>query len=478
MPWTVKEIGEALGVAAPAGVASEKLAGFSIDSRTLRPGELFIAIQGPNHDGHDFVAQALLRGAMAAVVGEERRALYQSEWRAKLLGVPDTFAALQQLGRAARRRWGGRLIGVTGSTGKTTTKELLAALLATRYRVLKSEGNLNNEYGVPLTLLRLEASHERAVIEMAMSHKGELAKLCQVAEPNVGLVTNVAPVHLEFFSSLEEIAEAKRELIHGLAPPATAVLNADDARVSRFAEGFSGRVLRFGFETPAEVRAENISDHGCQGSEFDLVTAQERGRVRLFLPGRAHISNAVAAFAAASLDGVGVRDAAKVFATFEPASLRGARVSFPAGFTVVNDAYNSNPRALAAMAEALSRTPGARRRIVVAGEMKELGPSSPELHRQAGAGLAALGNIDFLAGVTGDAVDLVEGALAGGFPRARAFFFETRGAASGWLCGVLEPGDWVLLKASRGVGIETVLEALKSYFSAEPVVTNASVAKE
>ncbi len=478
MTWTVEEIGEALGVAAPAGAASQKLTGFSIDSRTVRAGELFIAIKGPNHDGHDFVAEALKRGAVAAVVGEERRASYPAEWGEKLLGVPDTFAALQQMGRAARRRWGRTVVGVTGSTGKTTTKELLAALLATRCRVLKSEGNLNNEFGVPLTLLRLEGSHEVAVIEMAMSHKGELAKLCQLAEPNVGLVTNVAPVHLEFFASLEEIAEAKRELIRGLAPPTTAVLNADDPRVSRFAEGFSGRVVRFGLENAAEVRAENISDRGCLGSEFDLVTAHERGRVSLPLPGRAHISNAVAAFAAASLHGVGVREAAKVLARFEPASMRGGLVSFPAGFTVVNDAYNSNPRALAAMAEALSRTPGARRRIVVAGEMKELGPGSPELHRQTGAQLAALGNIDFLAGVTGDAVHLVEGAGAAGFPRARALFFENRGAASGWLCGVLEPGDWVLLKASRGVGIETVLEALKSYFAPEPVATNAAGGKE
>ena len=466
--WTLKDTGEALGVAAPANAASLALTGFSIDSRTVRPGELFIAIKGPNHDGHDYVPQALAQGAAAAVVTLPRRRASPVDLQERLLAVEDTFAALQQLGLYARRRWGRPVLSVTGSTGKTTTKEMLAALLSRRYRVLKSEGNLNNEFGVPLTLLRLEDSHELAVLEMAMAHKGELAKLCRVAEPNLGVVTNVAPVHLEFFRSLEEIAEAKRELIRGLVEPSVAVLNADDSRVSRFGVGL-GRVIRFGMEKPAEVRGENLLDRGCLGCEFDLVAGGRRARVRLALPGRAHVANALAAFAAASVHGVEPAEAAEVLAAFEPAAMRGVVVEFASGFTVVNDAYNSNPKALAAMAEALSRTPGARRRLLVAGEMRELGSTSAELHCRAGAAIAALGNIDFLAGVTGDARHLVEGAQGAGLDPPRTAFFETREAAADWLASVLRPGDWVLLKASRAVGLEALLEALKAGFPVRPL---------
>lgn len=468
MNWTAEKIGEALGLAAPSSAAAPTLTGFSIDSRTIRAGEVFVAIKGPNHDGHDFVEQALARGAALALVGGDRLGTYAGRTQKSLLGVPDTFAALQQLGRFARRRWGRTLIGVTGSTGKTTTKEMLAALLATRYRVLKSEGNLNNEYGVPLTLLRLKNEHDLVVLEMAMAHKGELAKLCAVAEPNVGVVTNVAPVHLEFFSSVEEIGEAKRELIRGLVPPAVAVLNADDTYVSRFPEGFSGQVVRFGMERPAAVRAENIRDQGCLGSEFDLISDGKRARLRLPLPGQAHIANVLAAFAAANLHGIEPAEAAQVLAQFEPAPLRGQLIRFEAGFVLVNDAYNSNPRALQAMAEALSRTPGARRRILVAGEMKELGAGSADWHRQAGQAIAALPNIDFLAGVTGDARDIVEGAVAAGMRPERAHFFDSKQAVADWLADLLQPGDWALLKASRAVGLETIVETLSARFTDEP----------
>ena len=481
MKWTLKEIGEALGVAVPSNDASLKLTGFSIDSRSVRPGELFIAIKGPNHDGHDYVPQALAQGAAAAVVTLPRRRASSVDLQDRLLGVEDTFSALQQLGLYARRRWGRPVLGVTGSTGKTTTKEMLSVLLSRRFRVLKSEGNLNNEFGVPLTLLRLDDMHELAVLEMAMAHKGELAKLCRAAEPNLGVVTNVAPVHLEFFSSLEEIAEAKHELVRGLVGSSVAVLNADDTRVSRFAEGFSGRVIRFGMEKPAEVRGENVLDRGCLGCEFDLVHATRRARVHLSLPGRAHIPNALAAYAAASVHGVEPAEAVETLAAIEPAAMRGVMIEFAPGFTVVNDAYNSNPRALAAMAEALSRTPGARRRLVVAGEMRELGSTSAELHRRAGAAIAALGNIDFLAGVAGDARHLVEGAQAAGLDPSRSTFFESRDDAADWVTSVVRPGDWVLLKASRAVGLEALLEALKLNFpvraiqgEGEPVVSGVA----
>src|SRR5271167_2176378 len=276
MRWTVTQVAEALGVAAPARLdALAGLAGVSIDSRTLQLGELFIAIHGPSHDGHDHVAAALAAGAAAGIVARGRFAQYPEEIRGKLFAVDDTLDALHRLASRACAIWrqatpGRKIGGVAGSVGKTTTKEILAALVAARFRVLKTQGNLNNEYGLPLTLLQLDDQHDAAVLELGMSHRGELAELTQIAAPDVGVITRVAVEHLEFFSSIEEIALAERELIENLAwPDATAVLNADDERVERFTEVARGNVIWFGTNVRAQFRAEAIEDRGVEGSAFD-----------------------------------------------------------------------------------------------------------------------------------------------------------------------------------------------------------------
>src|SRR5579862_5988107 len=273
MQWTIEQVARALGVPVPLGLdPMARLAGVSIDSRTVGRGQLFVAIRGPHHDGNDFVAAALERGAAAAIVSSDRLDSAPAAIRERLLDVADTLAALQELARAVRRSWGKRIAAVTGSVGKTTTKEILAALLGARFRALKSEGNLNNEYGLPLALLRLEPEVQAAVVELGMSHRGELRRLAEIAEPEVGVVTRVAPVHLEFFSSVDEIALAKRELIEGLAGPApVAVLNADDERVMGFASVARGTVLTFGVGAGAQFRAEKIEDGGAEGSAFDFI---------------------------------------------------------------------------------------------------------------------------------------------------------------------------------------------------------------
>src|SRR6202171_371266 len=234
MRWTIVQVADALGSRPGTGLDSlARVAGVSIDSRAIRAGELFIAIHGPRHDGHDHVASALESGAIAAVVAEAHFSRYADPIRGRCIAVADTFEALKQLARAVRESWGGKIAGVTGSVGKTTTKEILAALLGAKLRVLKSEGNFNNEYGLPLTLLRLDETHQAAVLEMGMSRRGELARLAAIARPDVGAVARVSPAHLEFFASLDEIALAKRELIEGLnGHESTAVLNADDPRVA------------------------------------------------------------------------------------------------------------------------------------------------------------------------------------------------------------------------------------------------------
>ncbi|MGH9782440.1 MAG: UDP-N-acetylmuramoyl-tripeptide--D-alanyl-D-alanine ligase, partial [Candidatus Acidiferrales bacterium] len=375
----------------------------------VKPGELFVAIRGPRHDGHDFVAAALAQGAAAAIVGRSRVSEFSEDLRGRLLAVEDTLRALQELARSYCDAWrsakpGRRIAAVTGSAGKTTTKEILAALLAARFRVLKSEGNLNNEYGLPLTLFRLDDVHGAAVVELGMSHRGELARLAEIARPDIGVVTNVAPVHLEFFSSVDEIALAKRELIEGLGgPEPVAVLNADDARVSRFAEGFRGRAIYFGLSEKAEFRAEHIEDLGMEGSVFDFESPDELGRLRLPLAGRHNLLNALAALAAAGEWGIGLADAKEVFPALRPASLRGEFLKFAAGFAVINDCYNSNPLALERMIDVLCSVPGYRRHILVAGEWREIGLSSAELHRAGGKYAAGKKSIAWIFGVAGDA---------------------------------------------------------------------------
>jgi len=470
MRWTLEQVAQELGVSAPAGVdAVARLAGISIDSRTVRAGELFIAIHGPRHDGHTFVAAALAAGAPAAVVARERAGQVDERLRGRLLVVEDTVAALQQLARAVRRKWardgnGRRLGAITGSTGKTTSKEIWAALLAARCRVLKSEGNLNNEYGLPLTLARLE-EEDAAVVELGMSHRGELAQLARIAEPEVGVVTNVAPVHLEFFASVDEIALAKRELIDGLeGPNPVAVLNADDARVAKFADGFRGGVVWFGTGAHAEFRAEKIEDRGADGSAFDFVGPNGRTRLELPLVGRHNVMNALAALAAASAWGVGAAEAQRVFPALRPALMRGEVLRFEAGFTVINDSYNSNPVALASMIDLLAATRGHRRRILVAGEMLELGTTSPQLHREAGAYAAKTRQMAWIIGVQGAANDLVRGALESGQPESGARFFENADEAANFVVELVAPGDLVLVKGSRGVKMERIVEALERKF--------------
>src|SRR6267154_2329050 len=349
--------------------ADDVARGYSIDSRTVQPGELFFAVKGERLDGHDFVEQALKKGAAAAVVSRTDLSRYGS--KARLLAVNDTLAALQTLATAVRKLWGKTLIAVTGSAGKTTTKEAIAHVLASGFRVLKSEANLNNHFGLPLMLLKLEPEHDVAVIEMGMSHAGEIRALAKIAHPEMGVVTNVAPVHLEFFDSLAAIARAKYELIESLPAGSTAVLNADDDYVSQFGRDFHGKVVMYGTRPEADVRAENIVACGAAGSEFDILVNGCREHARLPLVGAHNILNALAAVAVGMERGLNPSQTVRALATLTPADKRGEVVQL-GNITVINDCYNSNPKALSAMMDALAAMP-AKRRIVVAGEMLELG---------------------------------------------------------------------------------------------------------
>ncbi len=444
----------ALGFDHSAEPRSEIAQGYSIDSRTIRSGEVFFAVQGERLDGHDFIDAALERGAIAAVVRNDQ--IHRYPEKSRLLGVDDTLVALQTLATAVRKLWGKPLVGVTGSAGKTTTKESIAHVLSARFRVLKSEGNFNNHFGLPLMLLKIDPEHDIAVIEMGMSHAGEIRALAKIAQPDTGVVTNVAPVHLEFFDSLAGIARAKYELIESLPSNGTAVLNADDEYVSQFGREFKGRAIKYGTRATADIRCENVVTHGADGSEFDIVTSSARARAHLPLVGEHNILNALAAVAVALAHGMSLPEATAALATLAPPDKRGQVLQL-GNITVINDCYNSNPKALNAMVDALS-TMKAKRRIVVAGEMLELGPSGAELHRAAGQHIAEK-KIDVLVGVRGLAQEMVEGAKQAGM---HAAFVNAAEEAGEWLAREAHDGDVILLKASRGVKLEKALETWKA----------------
>jgi len=446
----IAEFISAAGEFAPEEVAC----GYSIDSRTVGLGQLFFAVKGERLDGHDFVEQALEKGAAGAVVRKDRLGRYPQQ--ARLLAVEDTLVALQTLATAARKLWGKPLIAVTGSAGKTTTKEAIAHVLGARFRVLKSEGNFNNHFGLPLMLLKLEPEHDLAVIEMGMSHAGEIRALAKIAQPEIGVVTNVAAVHLEFFDSLAGIARAKYELVESLPGSGTVVLNADDEYVSQFGRGFKGKVVMYGTRTAADVRAEKIQSQGAQGTEFDVVVGSVREHATLPLVGEHNVLNALAAVAVGLERGLKPSEAIAELYTLAPADKRGQVLQL-GNITVINDCYNSNPKALEAMVDALAAM-RAKRRIVVAGEMLELGPAGEEMHRQAGQHVADK-KIDVLLGVRGLARSMVEGARQAG---TRSEFVASPEEAGEWLAREARDGDVVLLKASRGVKLEKALEAWKA----------------
>ncbi len=424
--------------------------GYSIDSRTILPGELFFAVRGERLDGHDFVDAALANGAVAAVVACSQAARFPNT--SKLLPVEDPLAALQRLSAAVREIWGKPLIGVTGSAGKTTTKEIVAHVLATRHHVLKSQGNLNNHFGMPLQLLKLDPQHDIAVIEMGMSHAGEITALADLAKPDCGVVTLVAPVHLEYFDSIAAIARAKYELIQALPSDGIAVLNADDPLVAQFGRNFGGKVVTFGLRQPANVSARNIAAMHPMGSAFDAVWNGETARANLPLLGEHSIYNALAGIAVGLQYGVTLQQAADSLASLSAGDKRGQVLNF-SGATIINDCYNSNPKALDSMVRSLAQLP-AQRRIVVAGEMLELGPEGPAMHRDCGRHLGDA-KIDLVLGVRGLARFIVEGANETKVP---GDFVNSPADAVEWLQRNIRPGDAVLFKASRGVRLERALE--------------------
>jgi UDP-N-acetylmuramoyl-tripeptide--D-alanyl-D-alanine ligase len=437
--FELRQVAQALGLNLE---SDARITGWSIDSRTIAPGDFFFALRGPNHDGNAYVEEVLAKGAVAAVANEAKPGT--------VLVVPDTLAALQSTAVWALQQWGGEVIGVTGSAGKTSTKDVIAALLAASMPVGKTIGNLNNHVGVPLSILRLPGEARVAVLEMGMNHAGEIHALCAIAKPRIGVVTNVGHAHMEAFDSIEGVAAAKRELIESLPADGVAVLNADDPLVGKFREVHCGRTVTFGIETEADVRAQQVqlSDRGVSftvaGAPFESA-----------LLGRHSVLNILAGIAVASLYDIRPAQLAGVVKGLTAPPMRGQRLEH-SGVVILNDCYNSNPDAARVMIDVLRETP-AKRRIAVLGEMLELGRWSESLHRDVGSYVAKSG-IDVLVGIRGEACHLVDAARKAGLAVDAAFFFPDAGSAGEHLRSIAHPGDVILLKGSRGAHVEYALE--------------------
>ena len=458
MNLTLEEISNAVGGVLN-GPGSQKVTGYSIDSRTLQPGALFFAVKGPRFDGHDFVQQVFQKNAAAAVV-EEPTTTYSGS----TIRVKSTVEALQTIATEVRRRWGKPIIGITGSAGKTTTKEMVAAVLGKKFTVLRSMGNLNNEFGLPLCLLRVERYQNIGVLEMGMSAKGEIRKLASIAEPNEGVVTNVNPVHLEFFKSVDEIAEAKAELLDGLHDPKVGYLNNDDSRVRAMSRKFSGKIITYGIKSVAAFKVQQIQDLGLDGTAFTVH--HDRRDLQFVLPllGQHNVANALAAIAVGATHDVSWEQIREALAEMKPEKMRGQVVKFREGFAVIDDSYNSNPRALSEMIRFMGKLQGYQRKILVAGEMLELGPEGLEMHRNCGREAAKAG-FETIIAVQGQAAEILEGAFEAGMDRSRLKFGRDAVETGDILARTVRKGDVVLIKGSRGVKLEQALNTLRATFS-------------
>lgn len=456
------ELAAASGGRLVAGPPEAPVTGFAIDSRRVQSGDVFLALRGARFDGHRFVPEALRNGAGGVVLSDvSALGADAAARRAPLvIAVPDTTCALQQLGRYVRRQSGARVVAITGSVGKTTTKENVATLLGDSYKVFRNAGNLNNHIGLPLSLLELRHGPEIAVVELGMNHAGEIRTLVGIAEPDVRVWTNVAEVHAAFFASIDAIADAKAEVMEGATPATQLVANAGDPRVMARAAVFPGVLTTFGVETDADVRATRVRPLGLRGMAATIETAGRAVDVRTPLLGHGQIANVTAALAVALRFDVPLDLLAERVPRCVPQPGRGQVVQLGA-LTVVDDSYNSSPVALRAALDAVGRESG-RRRVAVLGEMLELGARSAALHEACGRAAAAAGFAVVIAVGGEPAAALAAGARAAGLGGADVTTFETSAEAAEHVAAVARKGDVILVKGSRGIGMDRVVDRLKA----------------
>ena len=460
------DIARATGGRVVRGDPATPIGRIAIDSRALQAGDLFVAIHGDRFDGHHFLQDAARNGAIGAMV---HRGPVSPEagmgTPALLIEVADTTRALQDLAREVRRRSGARVVAITGSAGKTTTKEVIAEFLSARFDVFRNKGNLNNHIGLPLSLLELRARPQVAVVELGMNHAGEIRTLVGIAEPDVRVWTNVGDAHLGFFSSADEIADAKAEILEAAGAAHVLVANANDPLVASRVSRFAGKVVTFGIDTPAAVRAGRVEHHGLDGMSAEITTAAETGRLRMPLLGVGNLMNVLAAIAVGLHFDVPLEEMLARATRLAPAHHRGEVLRLPGGITLIDDSYNSSPAALERSLETVGAASGSARKVAVLGEMLELGEFSDSLHRRSGE-LARASGLDLLITVGGDAAaSMAAAAIGAGMPERCVWHTPTKAEAADLALRQVRAGDLVLVKGSRGIGTDLVVERLKEEFA-------------
>lgn len=435
--------------------------GVSTDSRTLQEGDLFIALKGNRFDGHNYAMEALAKNARGILVEEDKIGdLHWNGYRYRaVVTVKDTLQALGDLARERRRQFGIPVVALTGSNGKTTTKEMISSCLETSFPLLKTQGNLNNLIGLPLTLLNLTEREKVVVLEMGMNVPGEIRRLTEIAEPDVGLITNIQWVHLEGLGSLEKVKEEKGELFRRMRQDGTVLVNQDDSRVAELAQEFSGRKITFGVGAPADVMARAIRLRGAEGTSFTVVSGGKEMEIALRLVGRQFVLNALSAIAAAAHFGIELKEAKEALERLQASPMRMEIRPLPGGKTLINDAYNANPRSMEVALETLAELKGKGRAISVLGDMLELGAYSERAHQQLGQRIREL-SIDFLIAMGEEAPVVVESAVRHGLERERAKVVERHSEAISILRSWLQEGDWILVKGSRRMAMEKIAEGL------------------
>ncbi len=467
MRLTLGDVAAAAGGQIVSGDPAQTVGGISIDSRSVAPGDLFVAIRGERFDGHRFVDAAVAKGAAAVLTAETDAGSGGTGPGAApaVIRVADTTRALQDMAREVRRRSGAKVVAITGSAGKTTTKEIAASFLSARYRVYRNRGNLNNHIGLPLSLLDLRSGPEVAVVELGMNHPGEIRTLVGIAEPDVRVWTNVGDAHMGYFESSEAIADAKAEILEQERAGDVLVANADDARIMARVTSFAGRVLTFGIDAEADVRATAVIVRGLEGTSAQVRTPAGSFELKTPLLGMGNLANVLAATAVAVDAGIPLAAVAAASAHLSPSPRRGEVLRLPGGLTLIDDSYNSSPSALRRALDALAAATGSARKVAVLGEMLELGAHAARLHAESGAAAAAAG-LQLLVTVGGTSARVMaDAAVAAGMPDGSVVHVETKAEAADVAAARTRPGDLVLVKGSRGIGTDAVVDRLKAEFA-------------
>ncbi len=457
----LEEVLRATGGKLLQGEANVLFQGVSTDSRNVTEGELFIALKGSRFDGHHYALEALDKKAGGVVIEEDKAGdIRWNGYRPRVVvGVKDTLRALGDLGRERRRKYQTPVVALTGSNGKTTTKEMISVCLETTFPILKTKGNLNNLIGLPLTLLNLTEKEKIVILEMGMNVPGEIRRLTEIAEPDVGLITNIQEVHLQGMGSLERIKEEKGELFRKMKKDGTILVNQDDSRVIELASEFAGKKITYGVAHPADAMAKGVQLRGAEGTRFTLLFQGEEMEIALPLLGRHFVPNALSAIVVARAFGIEMKSIREALEHFQPFPMRMEIIPLGGGKTLINDTYNANPKSMEMALETLAEVKGKRRAIVVLGDMLELGDFASEAHRRLGQKVREC-SIDFLI-VLGEKGPLVaESAIRHGFERGKIRVAEDHAEVVFLLKQMMQNQDWILVKGSRGMAMEKIVEGI------------------